>query len=138
MALDYRIDHDRRVVFAEGRGTLTDQDVFGYQQAVWSRPEVATYDELVDMRGVEHIALPSVDRLRALADLSAQMDVPSSASKLAIIASESYAFGLGRMYQMYRDTNPRSAKQVSVFRSFEDAIIWLGISHSGQDSDQRG
>jgi hypothetical protein len=47
--IDYLINHERRVVLARCRGVLTDEDVFGYQHEVWSRPEVAGYDELVDM-----------------------------------------------------------------------------------------
>ena len=57
MPIVHRIDHERRLVVAEGRGIVTDQDVFGYQRDVWSRPEVAGYDELVDMSEVEDIAL---------------------------------------------------------------------------------
>lgn len=45
MPIDYRIDFDQRVVFAKARELLTDQDVFGYQEEVWSRPDVAGIDE---------------------------------------------------------------------------------------------
>lgn len=30
MPLEYRIHHERKLVTAKARGTLTDQDVFGY------------------------------------------------------------------------------------------------------------
>ena len=65
--IEYRILHERRLVLAKGHGTLTDQEVFGYQRDVWSLPEVAGYDELVDMTQVQDIALPSTQRVRALA-----------------------------------------------------------------------
>jgi hypothetical protein len=39
--MDARVDHARRLVVAQASGVLTDQDVFGYQRDVWSRPEVA-------------------------------------------------------------------------------------------------
>jgi hypothetical protein len=71
MPIDYLIDHQQRVVLARGRGVLTDEDVSGYQHEVWSRPEMASYDELVDMSEVEQIVLPSVGRVRTLARLSA-------------------------------------------------------------------
>ena len=45
MPIDYQIVHERRLVMAQGRGTLTDRDVFGYQRDVWSLPEVPGYDE---------------------------------------------------------------------------------------------
>jgi len=49
MPLAHRIDHRPRLVIARASGTLTDEEVFAYQKDVWSRPDVAGYDELVDM-----------------------------------------------------------------------------------------
>jgi hypothetical protein len=126
MPIEYRIDHDRKLVLAKGRGTMTDQDVFGYQRDVWSRDDVAGYDELVDMSEVEHIALQSVDRVRQLASLSASMDAASLTSKLAIIAPQDDAYGLGRMYAAHRELDTRSRKRVEVFRSAKEALAFLG------------
>jgi len=38
-------------------GVLSDADVFGYQKEVWSRPDVAGYNELVDVSAVEKFAV---------------------------------------------------------------------------------
>jgi hypothetical protein len=127
MPIDHHIDHVRRLILAWGQGILTDEDVFGYQHEVWSRPEVAGYDELVDMSAVEQIALPSVGRVRTLARLSASMDPSSPSSKLAIVAPDDLAFGLGRMSEAYREGNAQSTKRVGVFRSLADALTFLGL-----------
>ena len=58
MPIEYRIVRERRLVVAKAHGTLTDQDVFGYQRDLWSRADVAGYDELVDMTQVEHKVNP--------------------------------------------------------------------------------
>jgi hypothetical protein len=137
MPIDYLIDHEQRVVLARGRGVLTDEDVFGYQHEVWSRPEVAGYDELVDMSEVEQIALPSVGRVRTLARLSASMDPSSPASKLAIVAPEDLAFGLGRVYEAYREGNDQSTKRVGVFRTRADALTFLGLGGEPEATDCR-
>jgi hypothetical protein len=137
MPIDYLIDHEQRVVLARGRGVLTDEDVFGYQHEVWSRPEVAGYDELVDMSEVEQIALPSVGRVRTLARLSASMDPSSHESKLAIVAPEDLAFGLGRVYEAYREGNDQSSKRVGVFRSRADAWTFLGLGGESEATDCR-
>jgi len=134
MPIEYTIDPARRLVLARGHGTLTHQDVFGYQREVWSRPEVAGYDELMDMSAVEHIALPSTDQVRQLAQLSASMDSPSHASRFAIVAPRHLAFGLGRMYEAYRSLEERSTKEVSVFRSMEEALAFLGLGQSKRGS----
>lgn len=132
MPIEYQIDHTRRLVTAQGRNVLSDQDVFNYQQAVWSRPDLAGYDELMDMRAVERIALPSGDRVRQLAALSASMDVPR-ASKFAIVASQDLAFGLGRMYQIHRSLQESSTKEIGVFRTLGDAMTFLGIDGEAPD-----
>ena len=135
MPIEYTIDHGRRLVIAKANGTLTDEDVFGYQQEVWSRPEVDGYNELVDMSQVDSIDLPSVNRVRELANLSAGMDNRSSASRFAIVAPTQIAFGLGRMYEAYRNLDDRSTKEVGVFRSRDEALTFLGIQEISASGD---
>lgn len=125
MPIEYTIDHTRRLVMATGRGTLTGEDIFGYQKDVWSRPEVSGYNELMDMTDVEKIDLRSVEHIKRLAELSASMDTTASQSKFAIVAPGDYAFGLGRMYESYRRLEGRSTKQVGVFRSHGEAMEFL-------------
>lgn len=132
MPIDYRIDHARRLVVATGHGTLTDADVFGFQREVWSRPDVAGYDELVDVSRVEKVVLPSADRVRELAELAVAMDVPSSPSRFAIVAPSDLTFGLGRMYETYRGLAGGGTKQVGVFRTLDEALTFLGLDdHPG-------
>jgi len=125
MPLVYRVDHDARIVLTVGSGIITDTDVFGYQTDVWSRPEVAGYDELVDMSLVTDIVVPSGDRVRDLATLSATMDDKSTTSRCAIVAQTDIAFGLGRMYQTYRALDRRSTKDVGVFRTMREPQMFL-------------
>jgi hypothetical protein len=126
MPIEHEVDHKRRLVIAKGRGVLTDQDVFEYQRGVWSRSEVAGYDELFDMSDVGDIDLPSLQRVRELAQLSATMDAAAPPSRLAIVAPKDFAFALGRLYEAHRGLDERSRKTVSVFRSVGDALAWLG------------
>lgn len=128
MPIEFTIDHARRLVTAIGHGTLSGEDVFGYQRDVWSRPEVQGYNELMDMREVERIDLRSIDNMRALAVLSASMDTPRLASRFAIVATTDEAFGLGRMYETYRRLEGKSTKEVAVFRSLSEAYAYLGVA----------
>ena len=128
--LDYHIDHSIRLVHATGRGRLTDQDVFGYQLEVWSRAEVAGFDELVDMTAVEHIDVPSSERMKELVRVAATADPPSRPSKFAIVAPDRLAYDLAQFFKVYRELDPRSTKTVSVFRSLGAALDWLGIEHA--------
>jgi hypothetical protein len=74
---------------------LSDDDIFGYQREVWSRPDVAGYDELMDMSAVEYIVRPPAERIRELARLSAAMDARAPASRFAIVAPTTWSSGLG-------------------------------------------
>jgi hypothetical protein len=129
MPIVYRVDHSTHLVVAAAHGVLTDEDVFGYQQGVWSRSEVAGYDELIDVTRVTEIALPTVDRVRDLATLSAKMDDTGAKSRLAVVAEADVAFGLGRMFQSYRQLDQRSTKEVAIFRTLKEALAFLRIEH---------
>jgi len=127
MPIVYDVDHGARVVVAIGRGILSDADVFGYQREAWSRADVEGYNELIDMRQVTQIAVPSADRVRDLAKLSAAMDPKDMPSRLAVVASENTAFGLGRMFQAYRELDRRSTKEAGIFRTMEEALAFLSL-----------
>jgi hypothetical protein len=123
--LDYRIDHEQRLVRVTASGVITADTLFEYQKEAWSDPAIAEYDELADMSGVEDVQAPLPENVSALAGFSARMDTSAKPTKLAIVASDDLLFGLGRMYQAYREMKPGSNKEVAVFRSMPDALAWL-------------
>lgn len=125
MPVKYQIDHTHRIVVMNPWGVLTDEEVFSYKKEVWSKPEVYGYDELVDLEKVSEIKLSSLDRVAELAKLSVSMDVPGVKSKLAIIATQDFHFGLGRMYEAHRGMSEHSTKAVRVFRNRPEALEWL-------------
>ena len=129
MPLRYQIDDEHRLVLTRGFGVLTDQEVFEYKQSVWSQPRVAGYDELVDVTDVERIDIPSAERLRELARLSAAMDVLPP-SRVAIVTTDLVSFEIARMYEVFRKLDKRSTRDVSVFRKEEEAIEWLKAPRS--------
>ena len=125
MPMTFKVDHDHRLVLAEGRGLVTSEEVFRYQLDVWSRPDVGGFNELVDMSAATELREGPPDRVRALAKLSASMDDPARKSKMAIVAPQDLAFGIARMYQAHRELNEMSTKKVGVFRDRESAYRWL-------------
>ena len=129
MPIEYQIDHGQRLVLAKAVGTLTADDMFTYQREVWSLPEIRGYNELIDMSDVEKIAEESAVNIKILADLAASMDTPIITSKFAIVANEDHIYGLGRMYESFRQLNKRSTKEVRVFRSMKEAMDWVLKQH---------
>jgi hypothetical protein len=141
MPIDVHIDHARHLVIARGKGVFTVSDAFAYQREVWSKPEVAGYDELIDMTDVERIAAPVAvgPSMQKMAAEAAAQDDPAGAGKLAIVAPDPLAFGLGREYQTYRELQPQGRKQVGVFRALAEALAFLGIKNAeGLESSRIG
>jgi hypothetical protein len=129
MPIEYAVVHDRRVVVARCLGVLADGDVFSYQRTVWSRSDLAGYSEFLDTRAVTEIAAPhpANPRLAELATESAQSDSTHKAAKIGILAPGALAYGMGRMYQTQRHLEPRSTKEVGVFRTLAEVLAFLGL-----------
>lgn len=131
MPLEYRIDRDRRVVFATATRTLSDQEIFAYQREVWSDEGLTGYDEVVDLGPVEDLVVSSGDRVRAFAELASAMDVPGVRSRLVIVAPSDLTYGFARMFETYRGMSRSRQKTVSVFRSMQAALDWLAAPVQG-------
>ena len=127
MPLRVRVFKEQRLVLATGFGKVSDADMFHYQQEIWTRREVAGFDEIVDMTQAEDFDKPTPERLQELADLSAGQDPPTMSPRLAIVATDELAFVLGQIYGAYREMHPLNTKQVEVFRTLEEALRFLGI-----------
>ena len=132
MPITYEIKHEQRLVHARITGTLTRDETFGFQRDVWTRPDVRGYNQIIDASAMENVDIPfpSADAMRELAALAAGMDDPTVKTKFAIVATSAYAYGFARMYATYRALDPRSTRAVSVFRTVEDAMAWLGAGDS--------
>jgi hypothetical protein len=127
MPIAYRIDHERKLVLARAYGTFASSDPFEYQREVWSRPDVAGYDELVDMTDVTAIEETTPERVHALAAVSAQMDRISAPARFAIVAPGDLAYGLGRMFQTHRNAEHGGSKEVGVYRTMDEALAFLKV-----------
>ena len=124
MPLSYEIDTKHRLVIAKGHGVLTYEDLIAYQTDVWSRREVLGFDEIVDVSDVDKIAYDSPRQVSALADHAASLDSERE-THLAIVAPDYGAYGLARMYQIFRGLQSKCPKKVEVFRSFDQASLWI-------------
>ena len=125
MSIEYHIDHGRRLVVASASGKLTAEDFFNYKRDAWSLPDVRGFNELVDASKLEEISSLTFEKISELAKLSANMDDNTISSKLAIVASDTFLYGMGRLYEAFRNLNPKSTKKVCVFRSIQEAIDWI-------------
>ncbi|NMC42784.1 MAG: hypothetical protein GYA46_02600 [candidate division Zixibacteria bacterium] len=126
MPVLYDIDHKRKLVIARGCGVMTMTDLFAYHKEVWSRADVIGYGEIVDITGIDVKSTIPTNEIIDLAKTAAADDAVVGSTRLAIVATGDLFFGLGRMYQAYRETTVQSRKKVNVFRSMDEAMAWIG------------
>jgi len=64
-------------------------------------------------------------KVREMAGMAAAMDAVGPPTRLAIVAESDLHFGLARMYQAFREANPKSTREVRAFRDYAEALRWL-------------
>jgi hypothetical protein len=122
MPVACHIDHGKKRIVGLASGTLDEHDLFEYQKLAGTVPD---YNEIFDGTAVDRLREVNLTNLKKLAGVAAAADVPGQHSKLAIVAPKDLYFGLGRMYESFRECIPRTTKETNVFHSREEAEEWL-------------
>ncbi len=120
MPVSYRIDRERRIVFTEASGVLTDSDVIELQRRLRDDPEFEPdFRQLADCRAIEEVGMTS----QSVGEASSRSPF-SQGSLRAIVVSSDVAFGMARMLENLRH---EARDEVRVFREAEEARRWLGL-----------
>jgi len=126
--ISFEIDFSQRLKRAVFNGVITEEVLFHSYEKLLSEPDYdPTLNDLVDMRAVERLEASSKS-VRRLVELFSQPELMST-NKLAIVAPESYIFGIARMYEIM---SSETTEQIQVFRDMKDAENWLGILPAGE------
>jgi len=126
MAIEYGIDAGHRLLLMKGHGILTVEDILGYLRDVLARPEVAGCNELLELNDVQEVVLTTMGKMQLFAQLAKGLGT-ASATKLAIVAKNDIASGLGKLFDMYSSMQGESAKQVGIFGTLADALSFLDV-----------
>jgi hypothetical protein len=123
MPIVYSIDPSRNRVTLTYTGTITDRELFDVFDRLYRDPAHRIgMDELSDLRAVHNVTVTSVG-LQALADqASRSLDQARQTWRVAVVAPQDVAFGLARMYGLFREDSP---ELVRVFRDLASAEEWL-------------
>ena len=132
MLVSHRIDHDSKVIittFAPEELTLKlFLETFNkYQEELKYLPDSQKYNELVDFRPITSIDI-SASELKQLSSRAIKQDTGEAITKLALLVDSKPAFTLAKVYEIIRNLNPTSKKQVKVFQEFEPALDWVNNS----------
>jgi hypothetical protein len=124
MPLRSVIRKDYRLVVSTGEGKITLDDVLTHQDALLHDPDFdAGFDQLVDVTSVSDVTL-SGDHLRRLMGRK----IFSPTSRIAVVASGAFLYGMLRMTQSYQEMAPVEQPPVSIFKDRVLALKWLGIA----------
>jgi hypothetical protein len=121
---EVKIDKASRRVLTTWGLSVSDQDLVEYQTKVWKNPEIQGYHELIDFQALQEVKV-TMAGLKALATVAKSMDENGGKSRLAIVVGQPVAYGLSRMYQVFRELEDSSSREIQVFQDREAALAWL-------------
>ena len=118
MPVTYTIDAARRLVLSRAHGLVTAEDFIEHGKRLGQDPAFEPgFSQLLDCSEVVRIEL-STDALRGMA----QFRLFGPGSRRAVVAPRDLHYGLARMYELLRGDAP---ERMQVFRTLEDAQLWL-------------
>jgi hypothetical protein len=118
------IDKNRGLVESRWEGLMTVDVMFAYVDQVWRDPAFRSYNELIDLRSVDDVEVPS-DQLHEVAAYSRQYDNPDTTARTAVIAPQGLVFGLSRMFSTVRSLETDDKREFQVFIDFDEGRAWL-------------
>jgi hypothetical protein len=115
----HKIDKERRLVMSSGSGVLNKEEALAYRARLLADPDFdSSYSQLLDLTHITRFDLNSSD-LRQLAE----GDPFSAASRRAFLVPNDLSFGLGRMYEIFREATGEHG--IRIFRDLDDALDWV-------------
>jgi len=133
MPLEVRIDPERELIYAGGKGLVTDQDLLGYIREYLLEDALSGYDEFFDFSEADLLDL-TYSGLAEVASAAAATDSETKPTKIAVLVSEASGMGLSRMYQVLREDKGGSRK-IRLFWDREECLDWLGLDEVAGASD---
>jgi len=126
MASHYEIDKERRLVKSTLSGVIRLPDIWELREKVQKDPDFdPNFAQLVDVGQLTKVELSSEDLRRV-----AGTNIFAHSSRLAIVATSKFLYGLSRMFQIHREMNGEEG--VRVFRDRDEALAWV-LSKEGAD-----
>ena len=131
MPAKHNIDSKNKLITTTWSGEASDDELIDaitkYQREIKGNPDCLVYNEIVDFSRVKGLKITTkgITRIGQIAVKTDQLDIET---KLAIIVSSSLAYGLARMYAIYRNFTPNNNKQIRIFKKMRDAHEWIEMN----------
>ncbi len=128
MPAHHVIDKKNRLIVTTWDGDVVDIDLIEvlkkYQQDIQGHPDYLGYNEIVDFSNVGKIKV-TTDGIKNIGRIASRTDQNGIDRRLAFIVSSDLAFGLARMYEVYRSFTRKTNKEIQTFKNWKDAYMWV-------------
>jgi hypothetical protein len=115
----FKIDNERRLVMSTIAGVFTLADGLAHQEKLLKHPDFDPgFSQLLDCTHVARVELTPEDVRRL-----AQTSIFSPDARRAILVESDLAFGLARMFVIFRESF--GEKGIRVFRNLDEALYWV-------------
>ena len=122
MPIHYKIDKAKRLVIAEGVGTIGPTDIIEHLRMLANDPDYESpMRKLVDYRNIDAIQISAADAL-GVAAVKKELQKVFIAEKCAFISPGDLTFGTTRVHQSLLESSDIDNE---VIRNEEDAMEWL-------------
>ncbi len=128
MPAQHSIDNKNKLIVTTWEGEAVDTDLIEalkkYQQDIQGHPAYLGYNEVVDFRKVTKMKV-TTEGIKNIGRIASQTDQNGTDRKLAFIVGSDLAFGLARMYEVYRGFTRKTNKEIRTFKNKDDAYKWV-------------
>ena len=126
MPITFDLKPDQQLVIFRHIDDVPDVEFLTFYQHFFENVWTANYmNLLIDLKHTNSMARSS-QALQSLAELLRErLTDKMGSSRVAVVAPTDLSFGLARMYEVFSDCIP---KEFFVFRSGDDACVWLGVT----------
>jgi len=133
-SITFVISTEKRIRIACYNGIVDDRLLLDtYSRLITGQDFDPTLDDIVDLRNVSDFKI-TYHGIHQLAAMLAELDILGFRTRVAIVATIDVAFGLGRMYELMRDTARSATEDVCIFREYDEALRWLYDSRGKQET----
>ena len=128
MPANHHIDNKAQLIITTWEGEARDIDfieaIKKYQKDIQKHPDYSSYNEVVDLTEITGIKL-TTEGLETIGSIASTTDQKEINRKLALIVSSSLAYGLARMYEVYRRYAKSAHKEICIFKNKKEAFEWV-------------
>jgi hypothetical protein len=125
MPLAVQVLPERRLIWVEGRGVVTDHDLVTYVHEYLVEKNLRSWDEVFDLSSADLMDLTYAG-LSEVAAAAVPTDPEESPTKIAILISEAVGIGISRIYQTLRE-GKGGRRALRIFWEREDLLTWMEL-----------